>query len=645
MHLSRLIALPLVLAASLSQPARAVDAPSRMLQALPAGAPMLVHVRNLPTALENWQYTPFAQMWAEPEVQAFFAPAAKMLSSPEGQKDLADFTAATGLAPMEFLKQFPGEFVMAVTALPPTRQKDATPEMIFGAALGDNRDKIEGIMAKAREERTTGDNSEVTEEFQGETLHVTIEKDAKTGEPHPAEAWAIVDDVLWFGQPKTGLQQVIANYKNGGAEQPMGVSGGFASVYQRSPDAQAAFYVNAEPFVELIRNEMAAKEAADQKAAAASQQGDADSDGGTPPPPKPDFLQQMGITPEVMMHALGLDALHGFYGTLTMDRRAISISMGVLWAEQRGLLRLIAYGDAPAPQPAFVPADWTAVSTARVQPQEIMHAVMETAGTANPALAAMITQQLAGLKQQIGIDLEHDLFGAFGDAVVVASKVTDDATKGNQLMIGEQLWAASLNSAESLSRVFDVAWGMAPGVAAQVQHRDYLGQTINTITVPLPGPTGGTLLPISYAITPTYFFVDMGGTSMIEAAIQRLDGKGEGFWSKPAVVDALHDLPPGSCSFSFSDLRPTIHAMFVQWANMARSMEKTGGDDAGVDENGSPVTPRPPAVKAGRGLGAFIDPDAVPGMDVVNKHWSISTGAAYHEKDGFHFLARIKNAE
>lgn len=645
MSLQRSLTLAGLLAAAHASFGFAADGPSRLLQSVPAGAPMILHVRDLSAVLENWQHTPFAKMWADPQIRAFFAPAAELLNDPEAEKGFAQLQEATGMAPAELIRLLPGEFVFAMMNLPSAGDEEAglTPQGIFGAVLGENREKIEELIEQAREKNDT--DGSVTEEFQGETLYVQMEKDEATGETREEGAWAIVDDIIWFGTPKTSLQEIIANYKRGGADRPVTTSEGFAAVYRRDPEAQAAIYVDLGRLVELVRAGIAHEQAAEQAEAAAL----ATEEGGGAVP-QPSMMQQMGLTPDVIVKALGLDALRGFYGTFRVSEPAIAMTMGVTWTEQRGLLRLLAYGDAPAPQPHFVPPGWSAVNATRFRISEVLEAIKEVARNANPMLEFMLTQQLDGLKQQTGVDLEKDFFGSFGDELVVASSYPKNGVT-NPMMPGETLLALPLANAESFTRVLDVAWSMAPMIAQQFQNREYLGHTIRTLTVPMPGPAGTAALSLAYAITPTYLFVDVNGTSMVETAIQRLNGEGEQFWTQPEVVAALQGLPSGSSGVSYQELAPIVHNMFRQWSNLAKLMPAQGAAgmdpvEPGVDENGSPIGPAAASgPDAAEGLRQLIDPDALPSQETLEKYWSTATGATYREADGVRFVFRIHNAE
>jgi len=90
-------------------------------------------------------------------------------------------------------------------------------------------------------------------------------------------------------------------------------------------------------------------------------------------------------------------------------------------ARTAGLLGLLAYGDAPAPRPEFIPDSWVSVSAARFSIPTAYAALKATLHAVSPPLEAMVQQQIAGLNKNLGVDLERDLIGSFGDEVVAAT--------------------------------------------------------------------------------------------------------------------------------------------------------------------------------------------------------------------------------
>lgn len=630
MRTSPWLILGVFLLAAAPRPAIAAESSTRLLNTVPAGAPLVLHIRSLPELIENWQHTPYAKMWGDPEVRAFFAPAIGLMATDSAKNPLTEFENTTGLKPMEFVALFPGEFVVALVGLP-DGPESKSPSVVVGARLGGNRAKIEAVLKKAREKRPDTDKETILEEeFQGETLHVTVKQGVEAGEKSEAEAWAIVDDVFWIAQPKAALQQAIANWKRGGATAALAASAGFASIYQRSPGAQASVYFNLEAVVQLVLQTLERQEAA--KAANAA------------PGAQPSPLEAMGLKSAAIVHALGVDALRSMHATLTIEKKATTLAGGLTWTEQRGLLKMFAYGDPPAPQPGFVSPAWSSVSSVRFSVAQVFESIKEIARTANPMFEFMLMQQVTGLNQQLGVDIERDFFGSFGDEIVFADSLED--LPGNPIG-SEKLGVLSLANAEAFGRVLDAILGLAPGVASQFQDREYLGQTIRTITLPMPAAGGMSAMEISYAITPRQLLLDIGGSGMIETAIRGLNGDSPSFWAQPAVVAALQQLPPGGSSFTYQDVRKVVVQSFskiAQLAAAAAAAPESDEEPAPDEDGGAPRAKARPGKKS-PGLGAMVDPNAVPREETIAKYLSTSASAVYRESDGFRFVARVNHVE
>ena len=45
-----------------------------LTEIVPAGAPMVVYVADVPASIGSWEASPLAELWNDPQVRAFFAP-------------------------------------------------------------------------------------------------------------------------------------------------------------------------------------------------------------------------------------------------------------------------------------------------------------------------------------------------------------------------------------------------------------------------------------------------------------------------------------------------------------------------------------------------------------------------------------------
>lgn len=600
MNLPRVI-FPGLLALAGGQLAGAANEPASLAAVVNADAPFVIHVRDMPELIENWSYTPLARMWREPDVQRFFAPALARFSGDAATGFIAELKAETGLSPREALDLFPGEVMFALLAIPDRADgPDVVPRFALGAEVGENRATIEALFEQARAQ---DENTIVTEEFQGETIYIVLEADTEGEEQEPL-AWAFVDDVLWIANPKDALQELIANSKRGGASSPVTAAPGFAAVYRENPNAHVAVYLNLEAVIREVSAQMNVPTTPD----------------GSPRGP----LTRFGISNADAVRALGLDALRGLYLATTIEPAASTWTVGFKWSEQRGLLKLLAYGDPPAPLPAFTSGTWYNATASRFSIPDAFAALQEVIADLNPAFGATMDQQIAGINDSLGIDIERDFFGSFGGEILQAADIREAPPGSPGPFIAHQLLAFSLSNPEALRHAVDALRGMLPPSMAQmITPREYLGETINTI-VP-PGGNGEN--SFSYAIARNQLMIGIGSPALLETAIQSFGGTGGSLWDKPEVAAALAEFPSGSSAVSYSDIRRAVAMGFNALAMIARA-------SAVPLEEG---TAQPP------GWLDWIDPDAVPPAAVVEKYWSTAAGAVYRESDGLRSIGRIQH--
>jgi len=563
--------------------------------------PFVIHVREMSQLVESWQYTPVARMWAEPEVKRFFAPAIAKFSGEDAESFGAKMKAETGLGPREVLDLFPGEVLLAVLDIPDRKAgPQVEPRFVLGAEVGENRSTLESLIEQAQEE-----NLALTEEFQGETLYVAIEATAE-GEPRETLSWVFLDDVFWLASPKDALQEIIANTKRGGASSPVTAAPGFAAVYQDNPNAQLAFYLNLEAVMQEVVSQIDAEVGPD----------------GTPAGP----FANLGVSTADAFRALGLSSLGGLYAAATIEPIASTWTVGLKWNEQRGLLKMLAYGEAPAPRPSFASDTWYNATASRFSIAALVDAIKETARDLNPAYGAMIEQQIVGINGSLGIDIERDFFGSFGDEILQAADIRDAAPGALSPILVNQLIAFSLSNPDAFRRSVDSLLAMVPPDFTQmITPREYLGETINTIAP----PTGDGSFNVSYAIARNQLLVGIGSPSMVETVIQSFGGTGGSLWDEPDVAAALAELPSGSSAVSYSDIRRAVSMGFNAIAAVAAQ----------------PTVPNEEGVSQPPGWLDWIDPTVVPRPEVIEKYWSTAAGAIYREPDGLRSVGRVRHVE
>ena len=570
----------------------------------------VVHIRSLPAFRTHWNYNPLAKTWAEPEVQAFIAPALTKYREENSGGLNEVIQAETGMTPEELMDLFPGEIAIVLPNLLSlvSDDDDEMPQLLFLAQIGDDPIPIENLFMRLSE----NESDEIAEEeFQGETIRTVRLLNEEAEAPEDSFSWVIFDGLVALGTKITDVQQLVDNAKRGGAEEPLVKSPGFQAIYRDDPEAHIVLYLSLGGVIQHALAEFREAEAANG-------------------PDQPSTLAMVGMTPEGIVTSLGLDKLTTLYGAGVLGRDATLFSTGIKWSERPEIMRILAYGDPPAPRPDFIPDSWISVSSSRFSVAQMYVGLKEVLQIASPALVGLLEMKIAGLNQALGIDIERDLIGNFGDEIIQAEALTDRGISAENANPTEQLWAVSIKDADTARRMVDALTAMAPGLGQALESREYLGETIYSMLPPeVPGgqPAGAPTSPgFAYAITRNHVFISVGGPSMLESAIQGLDGASNSIWANQKIAEALGTLPPGESMIAYQDTKQivaTVYELITKGDDWFGDSETQGADE---DE-------------------ALYDMDAKPSADVLAKHWGLGVSAVYIEADGVRSVGRLNHVE
>jgi len=577
-----------------------------LVEILPEDTLGVLHIRSLPALRVRWEYNPLARTWAEPEVQAFLAPALERFRE-ENSGELSEvIQAETGMAPDELLDLFPGEIAIAIPNLLSliSDDEDQRPQLIFLARIGDDPAPIENLFKRLSEDEG---GEIVEEEFQGETLRTVLLMDEEADAPEESFSWAIFDRLLVMGTTKPDVQQLIDNAKQGGAEESLAGTPGFQAIYRDDPEAHIVFSANLDGIIQHVLAQFKDAEAARE-------------------PEKPSPLAMVGMTPESIVTSLGLDKLTTLYGAGILGKDATLFSTGLKRSERPEIMQILASGDSPAPSPDFISDQWISVSSSRFSLMQMHAGLKEVLQLASPALIGLLEMRLAGMNQALGIDIERDLIGNFGDEIVQAEALSNRPADAENIVPTDQFWAVSIKDADTARRTVDALMMMAPGLAQSVQTREYLGEAIHSFEPRVVADGASASSGFSYAITRNQLFITIGGPSMLETAIQGLEGASNSIWSNREIAEALDTLPSGESMITYQDTKRII-------AKVVDLLAK-GGDWFGEPEGDEPVSDEP-----------VFDMEAIPSSEVLAQHWGLGVSAAYIEVDGIRSVGRLNHGE
>lgn len=585
---------------------------------------LVLHVGDAPTLVANWEHSPWARTWNDEQVAKYFAPLRARLHVEEWDERCK---AETGYTVRELLALARGEALIAFPDFEFARQKPAgEPSVLVALELGDNTAAVEKLLEDAGKKAENATSS--TEDFAGVTVHVrTTEKEDDDGEPETF-VWAMVDGTWLLSPQKAVVLAAIDAVKSGGLDNALAKSERFLRAQERTSGSQALAFVNLQAIYPVL-----------QQAVADS----AKSESSQPRNP-------LAPNPTALLSALGLDVLDDVYVGFRIDKPATIMSGGLTFRENRGLVKLLAYREGPAPQPAFVPADWPSVSTGRFSFKDAYAALEEILEAFDPRISGLVQGQIKAFNQQLGIDLKRDLVGSIGEEMISAYHFPKNPSGSGvpSFESVEQLVALSLDNADSFSRAIEALKQLGgPGVEKMLVKREYLGTTLFEFTPPqVEGRPQGK--GFAYAITPRYLFVSIGSAAPVERALQGLAGDQPTFWAQPAVRAALASVPPAAATIQYQDLRAIVAPLVETVANaaaMAAAAQKTQaspdqeGEDGEAGEEGSSNGDKAEADDR------MVDPAAKPDAAVFARYWSDAVGYGTRESNGFYFKSTLNHPE
>ncbi len=509
---------------------------------VPAGAPIVLYVADVPGALDQWAESPAAELWNDPQVKTFFAPLREGLEVDDWDRKVRK---ETGYGLDEIMAMFTGDLVLYLESIDfDFDHPDDDPEVSIAimATLGDSAEKFEKLIleqeeksADAAEDDLDDDGVETIDEirdFRGVDLHleVVMDGDAVTDE----FGWAVVDGVVVFASPGETLENAVAGILDRGLDDPLRTGANFATVSRHTRNADAWFFLDVEPWVPLLRQAVAEGLAAAQAA-------------GSPFP----------VDPAILTEALGIESMQAIFATVDLDDSTIAMDLGATFTENRGLIKLLAYGPQEAPRVAYIPVDSDSFSAATFDFGAAWSALEDIVNGINPALMGMAAMQLqsmvsgAGAELDLGRDLLDNLTGEMVSIQnldgVIGDSIADIELRQDQVVV------LGIEQRDALENAIETIKALAGQGSQFFTERDFQGTAIFTLDLPqtegeAPGPE------IAYAVTDRHLWISMGTSATLEKALLKLADKGESVWKLPVVKRSLARLPQGAAAVQYQDL-------------------------------------------------------------------------------------------
>jgi hypothetical protein len=416
-------------------------------------------------------------------------------------------------------------------------------------------------------------------------------------------AWAIVDGVWLLSPQKETVFAAIDALQQGGHVSALGKSERFLRTRQRIGGAQSLAYVNFPAIYPLLEQAAAAAKA---------------KSAGQP--------NMMGIDPETVFAALGLDELGEVYLAMESGENETRIDSGIAYNGERGLMKILAYEPGAAPRPEWIPAKWPSVSTARFSLPKAYEGIEELLEAISPMLSGMAQGQIRGLNKQLGVDLKRDLIGSLGDELVSAYAVPAGFTGGSVPPWTEmdQLVAFSLVNEAAFIKAVDALKLLAGPAADQMFiKREYLGQTLYTVNMPA-GPEGKAARGFTYAIANRTLLIGIGSPATVENVLQLMAAPSkENFWERADVKTALADAPAQASMIQVQDLAVMMKSFVELAVQLQTDAEASQEADAGKK--------------------TYVDVNARPDDETISRYWGLSSGHGERTSEGLFSTARISH--
>jgi hypothetical protein len=572
----------------------AVAAVEDIAEIIPHNAPIVVYVADAPQFIKSWSSSPLADLWRDPQVQRFFSP----LIEETGLESCDEVVHEhTGFRIEEITGMLSGGATLYFENLDIVLEEDATDmdlALVMLIDIGDNHDQVEKLLLTEIELEEEDDGRESVEElreFRGVELHV--EQIFDGDELVEENGWAMVDGIVVFASPIASLERSVSGILDGGADDPLRVGASFETISDHTERADAWVYLDIEPWVPLLRDGI------DEGLAAMNE-------AGSPFP----------LDASKLSDALGIDAMQALFSTVTFDKGALEMDFGLTFAQNQGIMKLLAYGPEEAPRPTFIPVDSDTFSTMFFDFGASWSALVDIVNGINPSLIGLAAMQLQSIAQNAGaeLDLRRDLLeNLTGEVISIQNLegVTGETIETIELQ-QDQVVVLGIRQREGFENAIETLKTIGGQGSQLFSDREFQDHTVYTLN--LPQVEGESHQEVAYTITDSHFMLSVGNSSTLEKVLLEGAGSRDSVWKAPKIRAAMSLLPDDAAAVQYYDFAETGGVLFDLIATLDSAA--SGGED------------NPP----------ICDPSSIPDADVVGRYFSAGVSGVW--KNGSQILVR-----
>lgn len=575
-----------------------------LTEIVPAGAPMVVYVADVPASIGSWEASPLAELWNDPQVRAFFAPMRNELEIDRWDELVR---AETGHGFDEITAMLTGDLVFFVEDFDLSLEEnaeDADFRLALAVTVGDNAAEIERMIleqeqktAEATVEDPDSEASEIrheTREYRGVALHT--EKIYEEDELTLETGWAVVEGVWTVATPVDSLERVVAAILDGGLESTVRSGANFDTVGKHLRDADSWFFMDIDPWVPSVR-------------AMVDGGANAAAEAGSPFP----------LDSAALVDALGIDAMQAVFATFAFADRTMVMNFGATYTEDKGLIKLLAYGPGEAPRPAYIPVDSDTFTTGIVDFADAWAALVAIVNGINPSLMGLASMQFESTLQQAGVelDLKRDLLDNLTGEIASIQNLggISGETLADLQIEQDQVIIAGIRQREALENVIEGVKTIVGQGSDFFAQREFENHTVFTLEVP-QAEGEDPAENIAYVVTDEHLLVSIGSPATLEKVLLKMSSDGESVWKQPRVRRAVGLLPDGASAVQYQDVSATGDLIFHGIAVVDGFGANGDGEDA-----------------------RMCNPEAIPDRGTVGRYIESAVNGVW--KNGRELLVRV----
>lgn len=524
-------------------PALSTAAPPSLPDVISSEADLVLLIEDLPALRRSLPDLPLVRAWDDPAIN-------RLLVQLIGEDELPDISqwlspagdeAATDPHSM-LLAQLSGQFAVAMDLKAMDEADDG--EEGSGHHLPD------GVVFLAQVEG----NAEMVRNILGDLAG----DDQAGGMTLPEGAWMVENDVLILSGSAQATLAMARGLTGADGIDSLSSTAGFQAMRAAGANPDIEILLDVTAVVDGLKADIAADEAdmADN---------------------------QLGILPEDLYRGLGLEVFQSAWLSIRPAIDVTSVTSGLSFRENRGLIRLAAFKPLDSDQRLPLPANAVDASNYAFDVATAWQALQDILNDVSPILGAAADAQLAQLSAQAGIDLAGHLSGAFTGHFATASFLPPD-TSANVLMSPEvlqdlmsEIVVATLNEEHGLDEVMSAiapflgAAGLAPATL------DLSGRTLNTYQTvdeegqPLPAGEGESIM--GWIIQGQHLVAGKGHPEAFSAVLKTLASGSGGLWKERRVQSALEQHSEGAAALQFQDSGQIFSEMLTMLAGAAEMNE------------------------------------------------------------------------